>query len=174
LIYTTIESALGELLLTSRDGKLTGLYFADQSHAPRLQPDWVRQDDAPIFAHTAQQLAEYASGKRKTFDLSKLGLAGTPMQVDVWMKILEIPFGKTITYSELAERVGSPDAVRAVGGATGRNPISWIVPCHRVMGKSGALTGYAGGLARKTALLDFESGKSAVLSVKVEQPLAVA
>ena len=163
-IYAKIDSALGELLLTSRDGKLTGLYFADQPHA-RLAPEWVREDGAEIFAFTAQQLAEYASGARKTFDLSRLGAVGTPMQINVWTEILAIPFSKTITYSELAQRVGAPDAVRAVGGATGRSPISWIIPCHRVMGKNGALTGYAGGIARKTALLDFESGKTAELGL---------
>lgn len=166
-IYTQIESPLGELLLTSREGKLSGLYFADQPHA-RIAPDWVRQDDAEIFAQTAQQLGEYASGARKTFNLSRIGLVGTPMQMNVWMEILAIPFGQTITYSELAKRIGAPEAIRAVGGAAGRNPICWIVPCHRVMGKNGALTGYAGGVSRKSALLDFEAGKSKTLAANRE------
>ncbi len=173
-IFTRIDSPLGELLLTSRAGKLTGLYFADQPHA-RLAPSWIRQDDAPIFLHTTKQLAEYAAGARKTFDLSKIDLAGTTSQLNVWMEILTIPFGKTITYSELAQRTGSPDAVRAVGGAVGRNPISWIVPCHRVMGKNGTLTGYAGGTHRKKALLDFEAarlqGENAVLTLAPSQPV---
>ena len=158
--YTHIDSPLGQLLLTSREGQLSGLYFADRPHA-RIAPGWVRQDDAAIFAQTAQQLEEYASGERERFDLP-LGLSGTPFQVLVWNAIAAIPFGQTITYSELAQRVGrSPKDARAVGTATGQNPVCWIVPCHRVVGKSGALTGYAGGITRKSALLDFEAAKSA-------------
>jgi methylated-DNA-[protein]-cysteine S-methyltransferase len=158
-IYTHIDSPLGQLLLTSREGKLSGLYFADQPHA-RIAPGWVRRDDAAIFAQTAQQLEDYASGERESFDLP-LDLSGTPFQVSVWNAIAGIPFGQTITYSELAQRVGSPQAVRAAGTAAGHNPVGWIVPCHRVVGKNGALTGYAGGIARKSALLDFEAAKSA-------------
>ena len=158
--YTHIDSPLGQLLLTSREGKLSGLYFADRPHA-RISPDWVRQDDAAMFARTAQQLEEYASGERESFDLP-LGLIGTPFQVSVWNAIATIPFGQTITYSELAQRIGRPPKdARAVGTATGQNPVCWIVPCHRVVGKSGALTGYAGGVTRKSALLDFEAAKSA-------------
>jgi methylated-DNA-[protein]-cysteine S-methyltransferase len=156
--YTHIDSPLGQLLLTSSEGKLSGLYFADQPHA-RISPGWVRQDDAAIFVQTAQQLEEYASGERESFDLP-LSLSGTPFQVSVWNAIAAIPFGQTITYSELAQRVGSSQAARAVGTATGQNPVCWIVPCHRVMGKGGALTGYAGGIARKSALLEFEGAKS--------------
>ena len=157
--YTHIDSALGQLLLTSSEGKLSGLYFADQPHA-RIAPGWVRQDDADIFAQTAQQLEEYASGERESFDLL-LALSGTPFQLLVWNAIAAIPFGQTITYGELAQRIGrSPAEARAVGTATGQNPICWIVPCHRVVGKNGDLTGYAGGLARKSALLEFEGAKS--------------
>jgi len=156
--YTHIDSPLGQLLLTSREGKLSGLYFADKPHA-RIAPGWIQQDDADIFAQTAQQLEEYASGERESFDLP-LGLSGTPFQISVWQEIAQIPFGKTITYSELAQRIGSPQAVRAVGTATGQNPVGWIVPCHRVVGKNGALTGYAGGITRKSALLEFEGSKS--------------
>ena len=158
--YTHINSPLGQLLLTSRKGKLSGLYFADQPHA-RSAPGWVRRDDADIFARTAQQLEEYASGKRERFDLP-LGLSGTPFQESVWNALARISFGQTITYSELARRVGrsSKDA-RAVGAATGQNPVCWVVPCHRLVGKSGALTGYAGGIARKSVLLEFEAARSA-------------
>jgi len=157
--YTHIDSPLGQLLLTSREGKLSGLTFADQPHA-RIAPGWVCRDDADIFVQTARQLEEYASGERESFDLP-LGLSGTPLQESVWQEIARIPFGQTITYSELARRVGrSPNDARAVGTATGRNPVCWIVPCHRVVGKSGALTGYAGGIARKNALLEFEGAKS--------------
>jgi len=157
--YTHIDSPLGQLLLTSREDKLSGLYFADQPHA-RIAPEWIRQDDAGIFTETSQQLAEYATGERESFDLP-LALSGTPFQVSVWNAIAAIPFGQTITYGELAEQIGrsSRDA-RAVGMATGQNPVSWIVPCHRVVGKNGDLTGYAGGIARKSALLEFEGAKS--------------
>ena len=159
-IYTHIDSPLGPLLLTSREGKLSGLYFADQPHA-RVGPDWLRQDDAPLFAQTQRQLEECASWERESFDLP-LGLSGTPFQVLVWNAIAAIPFGQTLTYSELAQRIGrSPRDARAVGMATGQNPVSWIVPCHRVVGKRGALTGYAGGVERKSALLEFEAAKSA-------------
>jgi methylated-DNA-[protein]-cysteine S-methyltransferase len=158
--YTHIDSPLGQLLLTSREGKLSGIYFADQPHA-RVAPDWLRQDDDAVFAQTAQQIEDYASGERESFDLP-LGLTGTPFQVSVWNAIAAIPFGQTITYSELAQRTGrSPRNARAVGMATGQNPISWIIPCHRVVGKSGVLTGYAGGIARKSALLEFEAARSA-------------
>ncbi len=157
--YTHIDSPLGQLLLVSREGKLSGLYFADQPHA-RVVPGWVRRDDEAIFAQTAQQLEEYASGMRERFDLP-LDLIGTPFQLSVWQTIARIPFGQTITYSELAQRAGrSPKDARAVGTATGQNPVCWIVPCHRVVGKGGALTGYAGGVARKSALLEFEGAKS--------------
>jgi methylated-DNA-[protein]-cysteine S-methyltransferase len=157
--YASIESPLGTLLLTSRDEKLTGLYFADQRHA-WIAPGWIEREDEDIFIQTARQIEEYAAGERTEFDLP-LSLAGTPLQTAVWRAIAAIPFGRTITYGELAQRASSPRAVRAVGTATGANPISWIVPCHRVVGKSGALTGYAGGLPRKRALLEFEAAKSA-------------
>ena len=177
-IYTHIDSPLGQLLLTSREDKLSGLYFADQPHA-RIDHAWIRQDDADIFAQTGEQLEEYASGGREDFDLP-LSFSGTPFQISVWNAIAAIPFGQTITYGELAERIGRPakDA-RAVGMATGQNPISWIVPCHRVVGKNGDLTGYAGGLTRKNALLEFEGAKSvgweAILTHGDRQPaLALA
>ena len=153
--HTHIESPLGQLLLTSREGKLSGLFFADQPHA-RIEPGWVRREDTAIFAQTARQIEEYATGDREGFDLP-LSLSGTAFQVLVWNAIKAIPFGQTVTYTQLAQRIGrlAKDA-RAIGTATGQNPVCWIVPCHRVVGKSGALTGYAGGLARKSALLEFE------------------
>ncbi len=157
-IYTQIESILGPLLLVSRENKLAGLYFLDQRHAPRIGSDWIRQDDAAIFLQTEDQLREYASGERERFDL-KIDLHGTPFQLQVWHEINAIPFGQTITYGDLAKRVGAPQSVRAGGTATGANRLSWIVPCHRVVGKNGSLTGYAGGLSRKSALLDFEAAR---------------
>jgi methylated-DNA-[protein]-cysteine S-methyltransferase len=171
--YTQINGPLGQLLLTSGEGKLTGLYFSDQPHA-RISPGWIREDDTDLFRQTARQLDEYTAGKRESFDLP-LEMSGTPFQVEVWNAIAAIPFGRTITYSELAEQVGLAQAVRAVGTATGANRISWIIPCHRVVGKNDALTGYAGGLKRKSALLDFEvarsSGQPAVLALRLSQPL---
>jgi methylated-DNA-[protein]-cysteine S-methyltransferase len=162
-IYTEISSPLGPFFLTSQNGSLTGLYFSDQPHA-KIRPDWVRHDEADIFTETARQIEEYASGTRKRFDLP-LRCNGTPFQISVWQAIAALPFGQTISYSELAQRVGrSVNDARAIGTATGLNPICWITPCHRVVGKNGALTGYAGGLPRKRALLDFEAGASAVLT----------
>jgi methylated-DNA-[protein]-cysteine S-methyltransferase len=159
--YTFINSPLGQLLLTSREGKLTGLFFADEPHA-RLGGDWVRQDDVPVFVQTDWQLEEYISGERTDFDLASVELAGSPWQMSVWQQIARIPFGQTISYGELAQRIGrTVQDARAVGTATGQNPVSWIIPCHRVVGKNGAMTGYAGGLPRKIALLDFEAARSA-------------
>ena len=159
-IYSYVDSPLGQLLLTSHDEKLSGLFFADQPHA-RIDREWVQQDDVAIFAQTAEQLDQFVAGERECFDLP-LALHGTPFQMEVWQQIAKIPFGETVSYGELAWRIGrtSKDA-RAIGTATGLNPIGWIVPCHRVIGKSGAMTGYAGGLPRKIALLEFEAARSA-------------
>jgi methylated-DNA-[protein]-cysteine S-methyltransferase len=158
VFYSYVDSALGQVLVTSQDNKLTGLYFKGRHHA-RTFPTWTNQDDLEIFAQTEQQLDEFANGERKTFDLP-ISLNGTPFRMQVWAEIAKIPFGETITYAEIAELLDKPDAVRAVGTATGSNPLSIIIPCHRVVGKCGTLTGYAGGIPRKTALLDFESGKT--------------
>jgi methylated-DNA-[protein]-cysteine S-methyltransferase len=166
-LYTYLESDLGQMLATSSEGKLSGLYFVGQKYAPEIGRDWVRRDDEEIFAQTARELAEYSSGKRRKFELP-IGLNGTPFQVRVWEEIYRIPFGQTISYGELAARAGKPDAVRAAGTATGRNPICWIVPCHRVVGKDGGLTGFAGGLDRKRAYLDFEAGRSVGLVMEAE------
>jgi len=158
VVYSYIDSALGQLLVTSQEDKLTGVYFKGRHHA-RIAPAWTQQDDLELFAQVEQQIDEYASGTRKIFDLP-ISLSGTPFRTQVWAEIATIPFGQTLTYGEIAQRVGKPDAVRAVGTATGANPLSIIIPCHRVVGKCGTQTGYAGGLPRKIALLDFEAGKS--------------
>jgi methylated-DNA-[protein]-cysteine S-methyltransferase len=176
ITYTFIDSPLGKLLLTSRESQLSGLYFADEP-PERIASNWVKQDDADIFIRTRHQLREYASGQRQRFDLP-LGASGTVFQVSVWNIIQAIPFGRTISYSELAKRAGrSPKDSRAVGIATGQNPICWIIPCHRVVGKDGSLTGYAGGIPRKAALLDFEAarmaGRPAVLALD-EKKFALA
>jgi methylated-DNA-[protein]-cysteine S-methyltransferase len=175
---TYLESQLGELLLTSREGKLTGLYFADSHHA-LLFLEGRRQaclpsgsgESAPIFAQVRRQLEEYASGEREQFDLP-IALAGTPFQLRVWREISAIPFGETVTYGEIARRIGSPGAVRVVGTAAGRNPLCWVIPCHRVVGRDGSPTGYAGGLGRKEALLAFESARASGRAVSLDlQPL---
>jgi len=156
--YSYIDSALGQLLVASQQDKLTGLYFKGRHHA-QISPTWIKDDSLEIFAQAEQQLDEYASGTRKIFDLP-ISVSGTPFRTQVWAEIAKIPYGQTITYSEIAELLDKPDAIRAVGTATGANPLSIIIPCHRVVGKCGTLTGYAGGLVRKNALLDFEAGKS--------------
>jgi methylated-DNA-[protein]-cysteine S-methyltransferase len=151
---TTVESPIGELTLASDGEALTGLYMTDQRHRPEL-PHAEGDDDA-VLAAAREQLAEYFAGERREFDLP-LKPAGTPFQRAVWEALREIPYGETAGYGELANRLGRPGAARAVGLANGRNPIAIVVPCHRVIGAAGALTGYGGGLERKRYLLELES-----------------
>jgi methylated-DNA-[protein]-cysteine S-methyltransferase len=154
--YTTLKtSPLGDLLLVANETSLTGIYFNQHKHGPELQGDWVHDPTHPVLVQAAKELDEYLAGRRTTFSVP-LGPNGTEFQQRVWKEIARVPFGKTITYSELARRAGSPQAIRAAGAATGRNPISIIVPCHRIVGKGGALTGYAGNLDRKKHLLGIE------------------
>jgi methylated-DNA-[protein]-cysteine S-methyltransferase len=153
--YTTFESPIGELLLTGDGRSLTGLYMQEGRTAAAIRADWVRDDDA--FADTRAQLDEYFTGGRTKFDLP-LEMAGSPFQVRVWSALRDIPYGETISYGELARRVGAPATPRNVGATNGRNPIAVIVPCHRVIGADGSLTGYGGGLERKRTLLDLEAG----------------
>ena len=156
--YTYLDTPLARFLAISDGQALTGLYFADQRHVPTIGADWVLHPESEIFTALKAQLREVAEGRRQEFDLP-LQPSGTEFQKAVWDVIRTIPFGSTLSYSELASRAGRPGAVRAAGTATGRNPISWIVPCHRVIGKSGGMTGYAGGLSRKVTLLNFEAGE---------------
>lgn len=151
-MYAILASPLGDLLAVSDGRHLTGLYF--NTHPPREAGD-PAEADAMVFRETAGQLGEYFEGKRKEFDLP-LHLRGTPFQLRVWHLLRTIPYGLTISYKQLAEWTGSPDSTRAVGRANGQNPISIIVPCHRVIGSNGMLVGYGGGLERKAALLDLE------------------
>jgi methylated-DNA-[protein]-cysteine S-methyltransferase len=153
--FTFFRSPIGEILLTSHGTALTGLYNENAKHAPLVSNDWDEDDELPVFEIAKEQLREYFEGERSTFDLD-LDPSGTEFQKDVWNQLQKIPFGKTITYQDLAERVGRPKAVRAVGSANGRNPISIMIPCHRVIGADGTLTGYAGGLARKNQLITLE------------------
>jgi methylated-DNA-[protein]-cysteine S-methyltransferase len=152
--FTMIESPLGPLKLKGDDqGHLIGLYMEPHRHEPDGTGD-VRAS-LPVFTAAERQLAEYFEGKRREFDLP-LSADGTSFQREVWRALRAIPFGVTISYGELARRVGNPAASRAVGLANGRNPISIIVPCHRVIGATGKLTGYGGGVPRKEWLLGHE------------------
>lgn len=158
VFYCRLRSCLGEVLLTSDGTRLTGLYFEGQKDEPRVRPDWRLDEHAAPFEQARRQLQEYASGRREEFELP-LALRGTDFQRRVWQALLGVPFGRTISYAELARRAGSPSAARAVGAAVGRNPVSVVVPCHRIVGADGSLTGYAGGIDRKRALLAHERGE---------------
>lgn len=153
--YRTISSPIGELTVVERDGALVGLYMTDHKPAPHLETFGERDDDT--LPQLDAQLGEYFAGERTDFDLP-LAPTGTDFQQRVWAALRTIPYGETWSYGRLAEAVGQPGAARAVGLANGRNPISIVVPCHRVVGSSGKLTGYAGGVERKAFLLDLERG----------------
>ena len=156
IYFTEHASPLGQLTLAATNTGLCGCYFFDQRNFKGAQ-DWQRNDLHPLLQNTAQQLDDYFRGQRRVFDLPlDLQILGTPFQQAVWNALIDIPFGATSTYGRHASLVNKPLAVRAVGGAIGRNPISIIVPCHRVIGKTGALTGYDGGLERKQFLLRLE------------------
>jgi methylated-DNA-[protein]-cysteine S-methyltransferase len=154
--HTVVDSPVGPLTLTAIDGALAGLYMDDQRHRPA---DDVFGDraDAALFVETERQLVEYFAGDRTDFDVP-LAMVGTDFQRIVWGALREIPYGETESYGQLALRIGKPGAARAVGLANGKNPVGIIVPCHRVVGSSGDLTGYGGGLERKRVLLDLERG----------------
>jgi O-6-methylguanine DNA methyltransferase len=154
-LYTTIDSPIGELLLTGDGHILRGLSMQHGRHPVAVNPSWERREEP--FAAVREQLAEYFDGDRRTFDVP-LELAGNPFEVRVWHALCEIPYGETVSYGELAKAIDEPAAARAVGLANSRNPIAVIVPCHRVIGADGSLTGYGGGLERKRLLLDLEAG----------------
>ncbi|MGH8929625.1 MAG: methylated-DNA--[protein]-cysteine S-methyltransferase [Egibacteraceae bacterium] len=156
MYVTTLPSPVGELTLLSDGSELTGLYMPVHKGAPVTDPAW-RRDHGP-FASAVAQLAEYFARERTSFDLT-LAPRGTPFQQRVWQALTAIPYGQTCSYRAIAERIGNPRAVRAVGLANGRNPISIVIPCHRVVGANGSLTGYGGGLERKQLLLALESGQ---------------
>ncbi|HEX4933409.1 MAG TPA: methylated-DNA--[protein]-cysteine S-methyltransferase [Gemmatimonadaceae bacterium] len=152
--YTTMPSPLGDLLLTGDGRHLTGLYMTPHQHGPARGDAWVRRDD--LFADARRQLEEYFAGTRVTFEIP-LAPDGTEFQRRVWMALRDIPYARTVSYGDIAREIGNPKGVRAVGLANGRNPISIIVPCHRVIGANGSLTGYGGGLDRKRWLLEHEA-----------------
>jgi methylated-DNA-[protein]-cysteine S-methyltransferase len=151
--YTELDSPIGALLLLGDEQVLTGLYMSDHRHRRALPAGRKRNDEA--FVHVREQLQAYFAGERQEFDVAIAG-QGSPFQRSVWSALVEIPFGITESYGALALRIGNAKASRAVGLANGRNPISIIVPCHRVIGKSGSLVGYGGGLERKQWLLEHE------------------
>jgi methylated-DNA-[protein]-cysteine S-methyltransferase len=154
--HTVIDSPYGPLtLVADDDGLLCGLYMTDQRHRPP-EEDFGERDETP-FSEASDQLQAYFAGELKEFTL-ELRLHGTPFQRTVWDQLRGIPYGETRSYGDLADALGNPGASRAVGLANGKNPIGIIVPCHRVVGANGSLTGYGGGLDRKKRLLDFESG----------------
>lgn len=152
------ESPMGPLLLVGTQGALTGLFLDGRRALASLDADRAPGDG--VLAEAGAQLTEYFSGKRRTFDLP-LAREGTPFQQDVWAAMETIPFGETVSYGELARLAGRPRAMRAVGGACGRNPIPIVVPCHRVVGSDGSLTGFGGGLPRKVFLLELEAREAA-------------
>jgi len=152
---THIDSPLGGITLAATDQGLAGVWFDQQRHWPDTR-GWQADDTHPVLRQAADQLGDYFAGRRDRFDLPLDLSHGTAFQQSVWQALLAIPAGQTTSYGALSAGVGKPAAVRAVGAAVGRNPISVIVPCHRVLGADGSLTGYAGGLERKTALLALE------------------
>ena len=155
LAYKTIESPIGKLKLVASDKGLVAILWEQDSPRRVRLDELVADEQHPVLVETARQLGQYFAGKRKTFSIA-LDMRGTRFQKDVWEALLAIPFGETRSYGQLAKQLGNPRASRAVGAANGRNPVSIIVPCHRVIGSSGKLTGFAGGLDAKAHLLGLE------------------
>lgn len=153
----TMDSPVGQLTLAGRDGRLMHLRMVDQTYEPS-RVDWAA--DGKAFPDAVEQLEEYFAGDRTEFELD-LDLVGTDFQRRVWAALQTIPYGETRSYGEIARQIGSPGAFRAVGLANGHNPIGIVVPCHRVIGSNGSLTGYGGGLDRKRALLAMEKSQVA-------------
>ncbi|MEO1060003.1 MAG: methylated-DNA--[protein]-cysteine S-methyltransferase [Actinomycetota bacterium] len=153
----SVPSPVGELRLVASDVGLRAVLWPDEDDDRVSFDDDLVPHDHPILDAAAQQLGEYFAGERTEFDLP-LDPHGTEFQVAAWKALAEIPYGETATYGEQAERIGRPTAVRAVGAANGRNPLSIVLPCHRVVGADGSLTGFAGGLDAKRTLLDLERG----------------
>jgi methylated-DNA-[protein]-cysteine S-methyltransferase len=152
-MHAVMDSPIGQLTLVGSEGNLSGLYMTEQRYRPE-EAIFGERDNA-LFAEVVSQLEEYFAGERTEFTVP-LAPRGTAFQQVVWDALRKVPYGETVTYGELAERIGRPGAARAVGHANGHNPIGIIVPCHRVVGSTGALTGYAGGVPRKRFLLDHE------------------
>ncbi len=155
IAQSSTDSPLGRIILAANGDLLAGLWFVDQRHLPDL-PRCPQSSDRPVLQRACAQLNDYFLGQRKDFDLPLDLSCGSAFQQSVWRALLAIPFGATTSYGAISAVIGRPNAVRAVGGAIGHNPLGILVPCHRVVGADGSLTGYAGGLERKTALLQLE------------------
>ncbi|MFK0310551.1 methylated-DNA--[protein]-cysteine S-methyltransferase [Pseudomonas sp. NPDC090233] len=162
--FTLMQSPVGILTLVARGECLAAVLWEEERENRVRLGDLHRDDQHPILREAARQLGEYFAGQRQRFELA-LDFAGTEFQRQVWAALLTIPFGETRSYSDIARQIGNPSAVRAVGAANGRNPISIIAPCHRVIGASGSLTGFAGGLPAKQYLLALEGRQSLTLDL---------
>lgn len=160
--YATFDTPLGTMFALAEDGCITRLDFIDAKYAKALHPSWVAAPDESPLRECIAQVRDYFEVGRREFDLP-LKPRGTEFQQRVWSAIARVPAGKTITYAELARRAGAEGSARAAGAATGRNPIGIVVPCHRIVGADGSLTGYAGGLERKTHLLQLEGALQGAL-----------
>jgi len=153
--HAVVPSPIGPLTLVCADGALTGLHMDAERPRPPVESFGARDESVPLFVEAARQLSAYFAGRLIDFDLP-VRLHGTPFQRRVWAALADIPYGETVSYGELAAQIGQPTAARAVGLANGRNPVAVIVPCHRVVGSTGSLVGYGGGLDRKRYLLRLE------------------
>jgi len=153
--FARFASPLGPMLAVAEDSALVNVDFTDAKYAPAVGPSWIEDPSWQPLRDCAAQLAEYFAGERGRFHLP-LAPRGTAWQLRVWKEIAKVPYGETISYAELAQRAGSAGSARAAGGATGRNPLAIVVPCHRIVATGGSLTGYAGGLRRKEKLLALE------------------
>lgn len=160
-LYDTADSPLGPLLLASDGEVLTGVFLENHRHGPTVDASWTR--DAAPFRAVREQLEAYFAGDLHTFSVPT-NATGTPFQQSVWAALADIPYGATESYGALARRLGDAGAVRAVGAANGRNPLSIVVPCHRVVGADGSLTGYGGGIENKRRLLALESRQGALFA----------
>jgi methylated-DNA-[protein]-cysteine S-methyltransferase len=161
--YCILKKTLGDLLLVANETELIGVYFDACNHVPAARNTWTLDPRHPVLRQARKQLDEFFMGERISFSLP-LNLEGTEFQKRIWREIARIPYGQTISYGELARRAGNPRAIRAAGVNTGKNPLGIVVPCHRVIGKDGRLTGYAGGLEWKRHLLNLEEQKLSGLS----------
>lgn len=155
--YARLSTPLGPMVAIALGGRLVAIDFEDAKHARAIGAHWREDPRAPPLRECAAQLSEYFAGRRRVFDLP-LAPEGTAFRQRIWREIARVPFGETISYAALAARAGAPGAARAAGAATGRNPLAIVVPCHRIVGSSGEITGYAGGVERKARLLALESG----------------
>jgi methylated-DNA-[protein]-cysteine S-methyltransferase len=159
--YCTTSTPVGRLLITGDKNGLRGISFLSGLHPAAVLESWEPAEEP--FREAVAQLAAYFAGRLRRFDLA-LAPEGTPFQRDVWSALTEIPYGETVSYSELARRIGRPAATRAVGAANGKNPLPIVIPCHRVIGANGSLTGFGGGISIKRRLLDLESGLPGLLT----------